>query len=484
MKSIVELAVAAGRSLQSPQTGYIHHFYENTNENDHKTIPTLENFLFALALFRTRLVDNVTEAKSLVTKLLEFQNTLNHESKGNFPVYLHSYPECKNPLQGLLLLPPSFWILKQYGHVLGQDLKKKMEKACRDILSYMVNYQQRLQLTYSISVRFAAANYAFGTLWSDHDLINRGEKLLHELQSLGETDYWHDTHYLSDLIISLQMVYPSIKESPWNALWHYLERTWHLKTCTYAGPCIREEQMRGEPNPSFYDLFLGYISGQMSSRAQGLSPFQLQGALIQAVEDKFEVSVPSEYHGKHQDQSWTLAKHHDWACTLLDRPKTIKTAFESTYTPFRFIWGDASKTHSFVCQGTDFLIKNSYKDSEAHLLFHLEGEPNLEDRNKQREIDFYFDYHEGMNIQVNNEYSSTFELGQVVTIESGERKIMLVFELLEGEGEFFGHLMRGNRPSQAGARGENRFISYDWHLFLRTIRRQSKCSVRATFASS
>jgi hypothetical protein len=85
----VELAMRAGRARQSPQTGFVHHSYESP-ERGSETIPVYENFCFALALFRTKIAENVLEAKTLLERLFAFQTT------SGFPVYLHEFPHCKS----------------------------------------------------------------------------------------------------------------------------------------------------------------------------------------------------------------------------------------------------------------------------------------------------------------------------------------------------------------------------------------------------
>src|ERR1700733_5507295 len=96
-RKMVELNLTAGRKAQSEQTGYIHLNYEC--EDKHDTIPLLENFCFVLALLRSRLTDHVLEGKTLLGKLLAF------EVDGNFPIYLHDFPECKDRDFSLTLLP-------------------------------------------------------------------------------------------------------------------------------------------------------------------------------------------------------------------------------------------------------------------------------------------------------------------------------------------------------------------------------------------
>ena len=102
-RKMIELNLSAAAIAQSPQTGYIHLNYEEIARSD--TIPLLENFSFALALFRSRLTENVFKGKALLEKLLAF------EVDGNFPVYLHEYPQCKDRDFSLEILPVLHWVL-------------------------------------------------------------------------------------------------------------------------------------------------------------------------------------------------------------------------------------------------------------------------------------------------------------------------------------------------------------------------------------
>lgn len=116
----VELAVKAGRKRQSSITKFVHYCYED--EGNRETIPTYENFCFALALLRSKSMENVLEAKALLEKLLAFQ------VEGQFPVYLHEYPICR--YEGLKdkLSTVIFYILRDFHGVLGDHLRELLSQ--------------------------------------------------------------------------------------------------------------------------------------------------------------------------------------------------------------------------------------------------------------------------------------------------------------------------------------------------------------------
>ncbi len=121
-RKITELCLSACRKRKSPQTGLIHFCYEARYEKRQDTIPLKENWSFALALLRSKLQENVLEAKEIIEKLLHF------EVEGNFPVYLHHAQECVFRSQGIYSAVYIFWILKDFQKILGEALKEKLKK--------------------------------------------------------------------------------------------------------------------------------------------------------------------------------------------------------------------------------------------------------------------------------------------------------------------------------------------------------------------
>ncbi len=106
IRRFIEWAMAAGRSFQSSQTGFIHYYYELPQCSNHQTIPIYENTLFALALLRSRQIENIKEAQNLLKRLLVFQHNHFDPSCGNLPVYLHEFPFCRDFSMGIQLLAP------------------------------------------------------------------------------------------------------------------------------------------------------------------------------------------------------------------------------------------------------------------------------------------------------------------------------------------------------------------------------------------
>jgi hypothetical protein len=481
-KALSDWALSAGRYLQSEQTGYVHDYYGETEQRA-QTIPLVENALFALALLRSRLVEQIQEGKVLLKGLLAFQNLEEGDSYGNFPIYLHAYPICKDLTLGLQLLAPFYWILKQFGHVLGLDLRHQLEKAAHLALEHSLRLHTIKPFPYSIAVRLAAAQFSFGSLWEQLEWQQEGNKQLEQLAQ-RQLEGWYTTTHLGDLLVGLQMAYPSLANSQWNQLWHRMEQTWHHQMGCYMGPYIREWQEREEPQTNLYDLFGGYFARQFSQRAILLRPYHLYGALIQPSPDRFDINSSSSclVEGRLKQQAWQTVHTAEWAYTVLEKKEPYHPSVDKTYTPFRLIWGDRHRVHSLVCQGGCYeKVEYNLEKQAIQLVFDLRDNQAIEESNQKREIEFFVDFHPNILFTLNGHTTMTFELGQKITLSLGKHQLSLVFDLLQGEGTFLGHVMRSNRPSQAAHKGGRKsFQAYDWTFFLRTIRRQGPCRIRAS----
>lgn len=465
-KLLGEWALGAGRLLQSKQTGYIHYYYGESQGLCH-TIPLVENALFVLSLLRSRMVEQAQEAKMILKGLLAFQD----RSSGNFPIYLHEYPECRDYTMGLQLLAPFYWILHHFGHILGAPLKIQLEQASRLALEYSLNSHQITPYPFTFAIRLASAQYAYGGLWNLPDMKKEGMEELDQL-SERQLDGWTATKHLGELLIGLQMVYPSLINSPWKELWHRMEETWDPHTGCYVGPCIREWQEGVEPQVNIYDLFGGYFSGQFSRRASILKPCHLYGSLIQSKDCLFHSS--SVIISNLKEQVWKTNISPERALILMEKKEANNPSIDKTFTPFRMLWGNLTFVHSLVCQGGKYeKLRFSENESTVHLIFDLSDHAAFE----QREIEFFLDLHPGVHFLINGETSNTFEMGQKILISMENQNVSLSFNLLEGEGHFLGHIMRGNRPSQIENKNEKCFQVYDWTIFLRTIRRVSSCKI-------
>ncbi len=358
MDKMPELALKAGRKRQSKQTGFVH---------IEDRIPLLENFCFALALFRSRLSDHVLEGKALLERLLYFQ------AGENFPVYLHEYPHCRDFSSAQRILPALHWILTDFHPVLGEALRDRLKSA------------------------------------------------IQRIPERAPADSPHTPEAWANYLIAGQMN-GSLKLE--EAMSH-----WHPRLLTFIGPHLQDKH---QPAITLYDLFMGMLFNAFSTRALVDHPLHLQAALIQPVSIEHP---PAAY------------------------PDLLQLS------PPHLLWGDAEHVHSLMLQAKTGLIEEKEGEWIVTLpeLIPEEGEGRLE-------LSLFCDIHPDHAIFINQKRATTFQCGDLVSLVSKGLKIECVFS---GEGRFFGHLLRGNRPTQVD-KGD----AYDWQIALRTIKREPFSKVK------
>lgn len=252
----VDQALQVGRHLQRKQTSFVHYCHQSEEDKVHDTIPVLENALFALALFRSRLSDHVLEGKALIEKLLFF------EKEGNFPLYLHKWPKCCDPYLGLRLLPVFFWIEADFSHVIG-DLKERLTHC----IDRIIKGAAKLDLPPWGKFRLQAMQKEVGELPRE-TLIKDGFA-----QCLPKT-----IHEWSEALVSLQ-----IAEKKGADISLAIEEAcsfWHPEISLYVGPNFRLDQEGFFPKLTLYDLFMCAWQNAYPKRAKHLCCIHLKGALI------------------------------------------------------------------------------------------------------------------------------------------------------------------------------------------------------------
>lgn len=486
MRQLQEMALSYGRKHKSEQTGYVHYCYNLQNSEPHLPIPVVENFLFALALLRSRTIENVSEAKTILEGLLHFQNRREEDpSFGNFPIYLHDFPACKDRFTGIQVAVSIYWILKLFHQVLGNDLNSRLEEALLYILKYSLNTHAEKAAPYELAIKIGAAAKAGGHFLQQKQIEEQGESLLNTLCDHPDAIAWYSPSALGSILIALKMVYPCLNNSPWKQFWTHINQTWHRPTLTYAGPALKEWQKGNEPQATLYDLYLGYFSGGLSGRTLKENPAHLEGVLITSCEDILQdVNYPLKLESAIGNAKWIMYQDKQMAYCLVEEGKIpLKPNYVNGFHTMRLIWGSPQRVHTFVCQGSNSKeTKFSVSLEIIQLWFDFDGPVDIEDREKCRDIAFYVDSHPELNFKVAGEKSSTFRLNEPISISSKNLDITLNFQLEEGDGRFLGHRMLINRPSQIGAKGNHRYEAFDWSLFLRTLGRSEKCRIIATIS--
>lgn len=483
MRQLVDMAIQCGRKRQNPHTGYIHHHYQATDEEARATIPLVENFLFALALLRSRTIENVNEAKVLLEGLLYFQNSARAEiGSGNFPIYIHEYPVCKDRFTAVQIALAVYWILKLFHQVLGAELKRRLEDSFKSMLIHVLKAHIEKPASYSTAMKIGALCQAGGGLLERSDLESAGKNILDQLLAHPDRMAWCCPATMGAMLSALTLLYPCLHESQWSPFWKHLEDTWHQGLSCYAGPALKEWQNGEEPQVTLYDLFLGYFSGGFSTRALRDSIVHLEGVLIPPYEEKFRVlSYPQRVDCSYEEITWHSREEQYIAYCHIEKCLDLNPIFIKGYHPLRVIWGDCQRVHTLVCQGGNSKKMEFIQVPDGvDIIFELDAMAETEDREKNREIVFFVDIHDGLEILISGQKATTFALGEILTLRSGVCELSLVFQLLQGEGRFLGHRMLGNRPSQLCLKGKQRHDAYDWQLFLRTIKRSESCVMRAS----
>lgn len=469
LKKINDLACLAGEKRISLQTDFLHLKYHALPGDIDLTIPVLENFLFALSLFKTRTVENITKAKILIEKLLHFAAT-----DGQFPVYLHEYPECKDHYLAISLIAPLYWIYHGFHQILGNPLKVRMEKVLLDLSRYIIKISKEKNPPYFMRIRVASSLYAIGSLFNFPDLKNEGENRLLEFNEV--TRDWFMPKHLSELIIASQMA--DIKYS--QKFLDHLNKTWHPELNCYAGPNVLTHQIGFEPEVTLYDLFMGYLTKKFSKRALKPNEVHLHAALIQSSDYKIDSHNPFTWEGEVNEQSFNCFKSDHYNFAFMEQDQN-KNSLEKGFAPYKFKFGNADRLHSISIEGGNsqtITLKEQEKIQE--FLFILAEVPELEEKEKCREVAFYFDLFDKTEVRIEGIKATTFQIGEKVEIILDGFKFELKFEIVKGSGQFMGHFMRGNRPSQIANKGKDRFAAFDNQIFLRTIRRDANCIIKAT----
>lgn len=259
-RKMIDLNLLSALKRKSPETGYIHFNYSFQESRD--TIPLLENFCFVLALFRSRTTDLIAEGKALLEKLLIF------EVEGNFPIYLHEYPECKDRVLGLEILPVLHSLVQEYACALGENLAQSIEKCITRILSHA--YKMDAQRPLSPSASFRLKNF-FEPESASPWIPNGPEEWAHGLISCQMT---RSSHLLP------------------GALQH-----WHRGLALYLGEQSQEVQ---EPKVTLFDLMMGHYYSHYSARALKPHPIHLRASLI----SPFSITLPEEIT---PESHWTLS---------------------------------------------------------------------------------------------------------------------------------------------------------------------------------
>lgn len=185
----------------------------------------------------------------------------------------------------------------------------------------------------------------------------------------------------------------------------------------------------------------------------------------------------------HFDRPKPLQPLRDWAPWLASEQKNYYYAVSGQVSTDSVL--DRRRFHSvyvqweaftFVGQGIRGAVGFSPVEGGVDLSLQLPSEFSGEERRDLCEVSFYIDRLQGLQTCVNGGSATLFRVGEWVVLLLGGLLIGVGFRAEEGEGQFTGHLLPGNRPSRGAEPGAE---ARDLALTLRTIRRSADMRLSA-----
>jgi hypothetical protein len=409
-RKMAELALAAARKRVSPQTGFLHFWPDDPFLSRQDTIPLLENFLYAYALFRSKQAQNIQEAKALLDKLLIF------EVSGNFPVYLHEFPETKDRQLSAHLLPVFFYLLKDFSLALGEGWTQKLEALCVRILKHL--RQQEGSLGASAQAKMTA------------------------FQGCFDPETWHPKSPAewAEFCLCAQMSGLDFEKAAGK---------WDSHLAVFIGEAKERAQEETEPAVTLLDLFMGAYFGTFSKRALVDHPIHLKACLV---------------HPFQSRQRKEESKENGFRYLIQENQRQSLMVY----------WGSQEKLHSLVLEAKkgEFFLRGN--ESEIECLYTYPEE--LPSEEESTELSLYLNDAVEHDLAIEGQKATVFHLGEEVSILSEGLCLAFRVEANPEEGTWMGHILKGDRSYQKSRK--QIYGGYDWKLGLRTIQRKPSAQIR------
>ncbi|MBM3207647.1 MAG: hypothetical protein FJZ57_03460 [Chlamydiae bacterium] len=418
-RKIVDRLLEVAKKRTSPQTGYVHLFYDNPDSVHQDTIPVLENMYYALGLFHTRMSDSILEARSIIDKILSF------EVGGNFPIYLHDYPHCKDRSTSIYMLPVIHYLVKDYRSVLGDSLYGKLQELSDRILIHAKKMHETKRLPFSSFVRW--------------------QGFTHQLEKMEPKSVVEWGEYL----LAIHMSNPSWQEEEVKRAFSYYNIECRLFLDTES-PIMQDGFA---PRATFFDLLVALQTGNYSKAILSNEKLIFLSALAHPFPD---IDVES----------------------VLDKRQQVSLWQKHTKQPFMLFWTEDDNLRSLAieCKGEIYSIK----EEEGSIEFAVNYPLDLPEEETNAEFAIYVDGAIKTSLIVDQNRASTFSLHDVIELHTPSKILKISFHPQDEGGMFFGHLSRCNRPYQVK---KDVFQAYDWKLGVRTISRPKQFSMNIRFCA-
>ena len=450
-KELNDLAIREFRSLQSPETGFVHTFY-GKSEAPHQAVSVLDNFLFALALCRLKTIEGVQEGKALIEKLLAYQST-----DGFFPVYLHEFPFIYDRHHGASLLPVLFSIHRYFHRVIGAEMAKRLLNCIEKLLDACLPELPLMSLPNRFKVGGALVGY--GEQVSSEEWISRGKALLDFQELLNSPSKFIPKH-LGEAFSGAVIAGGSVTAD----LLSWMKSLWHPELFCYAGPFTSLHFNKGDQEITLFDLFMLAEGNKVPARFKRADLGLLKAALLFPIQlDKATESFSTP----------NMILKNNYALSFLPEGENKIGRY-----PFAFQWGSQESLSSLILHAP--LTEKVHFDGKNTIHIDMGPCPELETREPGRELYWFLTPKEDLKILINGQTATTFRAGDLLTIEDAQMRMTLKFET--SGGVFQGHISKSCLPSEKGNFGKNRFEGYQWQLLWRTISREDNCFVKIHFS--
>jgi|GEM_PF-5302811 len=413
------IALASALKRRSSITGFIH-LYEGKDHLD--AIPVFANFSYALSLFKARDKEKIEEGKKILKKLLSFQT-----GEGSFPNYLHQYPICYDRYMSLKVLLVLSQIYRDFSPVIDQ--KEEFEQVIQRLFSHAKRYIDSAPYLEQVKFKILSA-------FMDQDKFDTKE-LIEKSENFSSKEWGEALLFLS--LISEQDPFTCLAYS----LFH--------PNYGYIGPLNGSFFDGIDPKMTLFDLAFKDPKELILKD----DPEMIFAALFRK-KFVFDGKSPSNLN------NWKVFADPSNALTY----KAISEQVEKEEEILRFHF----PRHSLTFFSKE-AVEIQQEENKVSITI------DLEESTPDERISLYFTYSDEVSFLVEGEKSSTFQMGEKLEIRTNDSLIKVQFSKINGEGDFFGHFRRGNRPNQLD---KDLFSAYDYLLDLRTVRR-SKAKLKITF---
>lgn len=423
-KNLIELALSSGKKLYHPDARFI--------ISKDPEILLYDNFLYALALLRSKTQENILEAKNLLERLFFFQQPFKElENYGSFPVALHDFPRCSDKMQPVHILTVLYWIQKEFSHVLAS---KKLASVIEKLIDVCLAMNMD-EFPLWAKIKHAAVLYAFD---KKVEFVDIDEKIIPDPTSFAQ------------IMLAYQLAPQAID---WRPFWSLVWATWHPKACRFCGPSFRLFQDGFEQEVTLYDYFMAQFTGSLSTASGICQPGALQASLVR--QDHLLCDAACLQNVYKSDVT---------SISIITDAK----AKGSGFAPFYLLTG----SHSLVIDGN---LSHYQKEANRFSLFIDIDMPAIDEKEPSA-LSIYFDNQKDCDVQVSGKKASCFTLDEPITIKLGDLSLKATFEPISGACQFVGHISRANRKSQKQIK--SRTEAYDTKLFLRAIRGATSCQIK------